>query len=76
MQGSGSIPGEGAKSPHAAGPKQPKQAIKWKQYCNKFNKHLKNGPQQQKDHKNQFLKNIDFILFDPQTTCSTGISVL
>ena len=39
--GSGSIPGEGAKFPHASGPKKTKQAMKWKQYGNKFNKHFK-----------------------------------
>ena len=38
--GAGSIPGQGAKTPHALWPKIPKQ----KQYCNKFNKGLKNGP--------------------------------
>ena len=31
--------GPGAKISHALGPK--KQNIKWKQYCNKFNKDLK-----------------------------------
>ena len=34
--GAGSIPGWGAKIPHALGPKN--QNIKQKQYCNKFNK--------------------------------------
>ena len=38
----GSIPGHGAKIPHASRPK--KQNIKRKQYCNKFNKDFKNGP--------------------------------
>ena len=37
--GSGSIPGRGAKIPHASRPKN--QNIKQKQYCNKFNKTLK-----------------------------------
>ena len=37
--GVGSIPGWGAKIPHASGPKN--QNTKQKQYCNKFNKDLK-----------------------------------
>ena len=45
--GAGSIPGQGAKIPHASGPKKPKN-IKQKQYCNKFNKDFKNGPHQKK----------------------------
>ena len=40
--GEGSIPGWGAKTPHASWPK--KQNIKQKQYCKKFNKDFKNGP--------------------------------
>ena len=39
--GVGSIPGQGAKIPHAAQPKNPN--IKQKQYCNKFNKDFENG---------------------------------
>ena len=42
--GAGSIPGWGAKIPHASRPKNQKQ----KQYCNKFNKDFKNGPHQKK----------------------------
>ena len=42
----GSIPGRGAKIPHASGPKN--QNIKQKQYCNKFNKDFKNSPHQKK----------------------------
>ena len=42
--GAGSIPGWGAKIPHASWPKN--QNIKQKQYCNKFNKDFKNGPHQ------------------------------
>ena len=38
-----SIPGRGAKIPHASSPKK-KQNIKQKQYCNKVNKDFKNGP--------------------------------
>ena len=41
-RGVGSIPGWGVKIPHALWLK--KQNIKQKQYCNKFNKELKNGP--------------------------------
>ena len=40
--GAGSIPGRGARIPHAAGPKN--QNIKQRQHCNKFNKNFKNGP--------------------------------
>ena len=40
----GSIPGRGAKIPHALGPKN--QNIKQKQYCNKFNKDFKSDPHQ------------------------------
>ena len=42
--GASLIPGWGAKIPHASGSK--KQNIRQKQYCNKFNKHFKNGPHQ------------------------------
>ena len=38
--GAGSIPGQGAKIPHALRMKD--QNINQKQYCNKFNKDLKN----------------------------------
>ena len=37
--GTGLIPGQGARIPHASPPKD--QNIKQKQYCNKFNKDLK-----------------------------------
>ena len=47
--GTGSIPGQGAKIPHASGPKN--QNIKQKQYYNKFNKDFKNGPHQKKKLK-------------------------
>ena len=40
----GSIPGQGAKIPHASGLKN--QNIEQKRYCNKFNKDFKNGPHQ------------------------------
>ena len=42
--GAGSVPGQGARIPHALGPKN--QNIKQKRYCNKFNKGFKNGPHQ------------------------------
>ena len=44
--GEGSIPGQGAKIPHASWPKN--QNIKQKQFCNKFNKDFKNGLHQKK----------------------------
>ena len=53
--GAGSIPSQGAKIPHASGPKN--QNIKQKQYCNKFNKDFKNGPYQKKK------KRLSVILF-------------
>ena len=53
-EGAGSIPGQGAKIPHAQRPKN--QNIKQKQYCNKFNKDFKNGPHQKKLKKKK--KNI------------------
>ena len=37
--GTGSVPGQGAKIPHASWPK--KQNIKQKQYCNRLNKDFK-----------------------------------
>ena len=43
--GEGSIPGRGAKIPHASWPKN-QNIKKQKQYCNKFNKDFKNGPHQ------------------------------
>ena len=42
--GTGLIPTQGAKIPHASWPKTKKKNIKEKQYCNKFNKDFKNGP--------------------------------
>ena len=47
--GSGSIPGQEAKIPHASWPKN--QNIKQKQYCNKFNKDFSNGPHQKQKSK-------------------------
>ena len=44
--GVGSIPGQGAKTPHASLPKN--QNVKQNQCCNKFNKDFKNGPHQKK----------------------------
>ena len=46
-EGVGSIPGQGARIPHALGPKNGN--IKQKQYCNKFNKGFKNGPHQKEN---------------------------
>ena len=47
--GAGSIPGQGAKIPHASGPKKKPKNIKQKQYCNKFNEDFKIGPHQKKN---------------------------
>ena len=47
--GAGSIPGRGAKIPHASQPKN--QNIKQKQYCNRFNKDFKSGPHLKKKKK-------------------------
>ena len=57
--GRGSIPGQGAKIPHALQPKN--QNIKHKQYCNKFNKHFKNSPRKKtlKKKKNKNVKDLD-----------------
>ena len=49
-----SIQGQGAKIPHALQPKN--QNIKQKQYCNEFNKDLKNGPYQKHLLKNPKTK--------------------
>ena len=46
--GAGSIPGQGTKIPHALRSKNGN--TKQKQYCNKFNKGLKNGPHQKIKH--------------------------
>ena len=48
-EAAGSIPGQGAKIPHALWSKN--QNIKQKQYCNKVNKDFKNGL-----HQKIFLK--------------------
>ena len=56
--GVGSIPGRGAKIPHASRPKN--QSIKQKQYCNKFTKEFKNGP-----HKKNLKKNCPAVLEYP-----------
>ena len=47
--GVGSIPGWEAKIPHGSWPKN--QSIKKKSYCDKFNKHFKNGPHENKTKK-------------------------
>ena len=54
----GSIPGWGAKIPHASWPNP--QNIKQKQYGNKFNTDFKNGPHQKnfKKLKQNNIKNI------------------
>ena len=45
-RGTGLIPGQGDHIPQVLWPKT--QNIEWKQYCNKFNKNLKNGTQGEK----------------------------
>ena len=54
-RGTGSIPDQGARIPHASGPKN--QNIKQKQHCKKFNKDFKNGPHQ------KIFKNIILLLY-------------
>ena len=49
----GSIPGRGAKIPHASWPKN--QNIKQKQYCNRFNKDFKNGPHEKIEKKSIYI---------------------
>ena len=63
--GAGSIPGQGAKIPHASGPKnqKKKKSIKQKQYCNKFNNDLKTGPHQKKVLKIKFNASIYVYVF-------------
>ena len=56
--GTGSIPGQEAKIPHASQPKN--QNIKQKQYCNKFNKDFKNGPHPKKKKKKILNKKVHF----------------
>ena len=62
----GSIPGRGAKIPHASWPKS--QNIKQKQYCNKFNKDFKSGPHQKilKKKKNALGKMVPIDLLDSE----------
>ena len=60
--GAGSIPGWGAKIPHASWPKY--QNIKQKQYCNKFNKDFKNGPHQKnlKKKKKEIARKVGGVI--------------
>ena len=51
--GAGSIPGQGAKTPHDLQPRN--QNIKWKQYCSKFNKDFKNGPHPKKSFRKEIV---------------------
>ena len=60
-----SIPGQGAKIPHAPRPpkkRKKKRNVKWKQYCNKFNEDFKNGP-----HQNTNLKKKKKGVWDKMT---------
>ena len=52
--GSGLIPDQVTKIPHASRPKA--QNIKQKQYCNRFNKGFKNGPHQKKNKNKKIFK--------------------
>ena len=64
--GMGSIPGWGAKIPHASRPKN--QNIKQKRYCNKFNKDFKNGPHQKTEQNKRRQEGSMFrICFVPKT---------
>ena len=56
-EAAGSIPGQGAKIPHALWSKN--QNIKQKQYCNKVNKDFKNGLHQKIFLKKPRRKKID-----------------
>ena len=62
----GSIPGQGAKIPHASWPK--KQSIKQKKYCNKFNKDFENSPHKKKEKtlekKKKSVDNRNHIPYD------------
>ena len=50
QEGTGWIPGQGAKIPYALQPiNQNTKKKKKKQYCNKFNKDLKNGQYKKRD---------------------------
>ena len=82
--GTGLIPGQGVKISHALWPKQ--QHIKQKQYCNKFNTHFNNGPDQKtyfkkltkngSDQKKMSNKLIYFNAFIPIITLNTnGLSI-
>ena len=55
-----SIPGRGAKIPHASWPKN--QNIKQKQYCNKFSKDFKNSPHEKKTLKKRKEKEMTHIM--------------
>ena len=57
--GLGSVPGQGAKIPHASGSKN--QNIKQKQYCNKFNEDFKNGPHQKKKEKEKRTSTLEAL---------------
>ena len=57
--GAGSIPGRGAKMPHALRPKN--QNIKQKRYCNKFNKDFKRWATSKKKKKKDMFKKFTHI---------------
>ena len=62
--GAGSIPGWGAKIPHALRPNN--QNIKQKQCSSKFNKVVKNGPHQKKNNNNKKEENLGNQTFGRQ----------
>ena len=68
----GSIPGQGARIPHASGPKI--QNRKQKQCCNKFSKDLKNGPHKKKKIEN--LKKNKTKLLSPVRAQDTKCQML
>ena len=51
-RGTGLIPGQRAKIPHASQPEN--QNIKQKEYCNKFNEDFKNGRHKKKSFKKMY----------------------
>ena len=62
----GSTPGQGSKVPHASQPKNPN--TKQKQYCNKFNKDVKNSP-----HKKKILENHCMLVICLMRSCFNSL---
>ena len=57
--GAGSIPGRGAKIPHASRPKN--QNTKQKQYCNKFNPDFKKGSTSKTSFKKLYVYEVIYV---------------